>query len=160
MSTTVTCIPYYTLINKVKELGNYGVRAFLKECPDPAKVINALVPSRRSVMAFVAGKGDIEMMDTLVEFGGDLNIERTRPTKSKNTPLMVAIIEKQNHMITYLLKKGADPTLTNANGISPLLLAVRRHNRGIVELLLSYGADPNVQHAKLSFPTQSGYLFL
>ena len=47
--------------------------------------------------------------------------------------------------IKLLLKKGADPNITNDDGLSPLHVAVNKQNISIVKLLLKYGANPNIK---------------
>ena len=61
------------------------------------------------------------------------------------TPLYQAVeMEKIDH-IKILLKNGADPNITNEDGLSPLHTAVNKQNITIVKLLLKYGANPNIK---------------
>ena len=53
-------------------------------------------------------------------------------------------MEKIDH-IKILLKNGADPNITNEDGLSPLHTAVNKQNITIVKLLLKYGANPNIK---------------
>ena len=61
------------------------------------------------------------------------------------TPLYQAVdMEKIDH-IKLLLKNGANPNISNDDGLSPLHAAVSKQNISIVKVLLKYGANPNIK---------------
>jgi ankyrin repeat protein len=64
-----------------------------------------------------------------------------------STALAWAAVRCNAGIATLLLKAGANPDLTNEQGIGPLYLAVTNGSTGIVRLLLENGADPNVVRA-------------
>ena len=59
------------------------------------------------------------------------------------TPMMWAVVYKQQEVVAALLDYGTDPNLASAEvkGLPPLLLAALAGNRPAVELLLARGAD-------------------
>lgn len=65
------------------------------------------------------------------------------------TALMMAITQKfpsekaREDLLLYMLKRGANPNLTDAQGNSPLYYAAAMHNAQAAELLHEYGAAPS-----------------
>jgi len=59
------------------------------------------------------------------------------------TPLMLAVNNKQNGLAVHLLDAGADIQAVDANGRTPLYLAASRGNSEMVRRLLKEGADAN-----------------
>ena len=68
----------------------------------------------------------------LLDAGADPN---ARDDKNKDTPLHVAVAKNQRAMVEFLLTRGADYSITNAQGITPLQLAEKTGNKSIVEIL-------------------------
>lgn len=60
--------------------------------------------------------------------------------RTGNSMLMFAALWNKYDIAEYLLKNGADFTLTNAEGETPLAIARKRGNMEIVNLLLGAGA--------------------
>ena len=58
------------------------------------------------------------------------------------TPLLRAVSTGNHAMALYLLEKGANPDLANADGTTPLLVAAENGDLAMVRLLLDHGADP------------------
>jgi ankyrin repeat protein len=83
-------------------------------------------------------------------FSGNSNVAELLLTKTTlpidhqgrtgNTALMFAAQWGQAASVEYLLKSGADVTLTNADGDTALALAMKNGQRDIAVLLRSYGA--------------------
>lgn len=57
------------------------------------------------------------------------------------TPLMIAADNDKLHAVTYLLEKGADPSLQDNSGWNALHQASRSGIVAIMEKILSYGVD-------------------
>ena len=74
--------------------------------------------------------------------------------KGKSTPLHIAVINKQEEMVKFLLEKKADPNAKNERDESPLHLAVfwTATTESIIELLLTAKADPNLGNYKGDTP--------
>lgn len=63
--------------------------------------------------------------------------------------LQVACRSQYLEAVEVLLKKGADPNITNNRGFNPILSAlgvINENNTGILELFLKYGLDLNSPH--------------
>lgn len=61
-----------------------------------------------------------------------------------STALAWASVRCNMEIATLLLKTGANPNLTNEQGIGPLYLAITNGSAAMVQLLLGKGADPNL----------------
>jgi hypothetical protein len=68
------------------------------------------------------------------------------------TPLMTALLRRQNGLAQYLISRGADVTAPNSNGRTPLHTAiVSGVDRAVIEAILSRRADVNaVDHAGIT----------
>jgi cytohesin len=66
-----------------------------------------------------------------------------RESLDGQTPLAVAVGQRDKEMARFLLDNGADPNLADLKGVSPLCIAVRHNDRAMVDLLLGRGADVN-----------------
>lgn len=101
---------------------------------------------------FVAVRdGRAEAAKLLVFRGANPNI----PTDTGATPLIMAVTQKfptekqRLDLVTYLLKRGADPKLTTHNGLDALFFAASyQKNPELVALLLEYGADTQTENYK------------
>ncbi len=63
------------------------------------------------------------------------------------TGLAWAAVRCNVEIASLLLDAGANPNLTNEQGIGPLYLAITNGSTALVKLLLSKGADPNIARA-------------
>ena len=87
---------------------------------------------------------DMGMVEALLARGADIHVH----DEYLFTPLMQAILQSNEAMVTLLIRSGANVNQRNLS-YSPLLLAVQKYmpqypaGRGIVRMLLENGADPN-----------------
>ncbi len=88
--------------------------------------------------------GNIEQVEKLLTRAVDLS----RKWQNGDTPSSYALSKKDLKMFTWLLKHGADPNITNAQGQTLLHVAVDNNDKSTAELLLQYKADPNKKNQK------------
>lgn len=106
--------------------------------------INAVTPSGWTPLFIAARDGHSEAAKLLVFRGAAINAQTDRGA----TALLMALTqpypnEKERlDLITYLLKRGADPNLTDQYGLTPIYYTALRKQQQTVQLLLNYGADP------------------
>ena len=71
--------------------------------------------------------------------------EGVKPVKRLNRdPLWIAVKKRNVEIVELLLEAGADPNVTNGDGISLLYYAVRFVDVEIIRLLLAAKANPNI----------------
>ena len=63
--------------------------------------------------------GHFTIVQTLVFNGANVNAR----TKTNSTPLRAACFDGHEHIVSYLLKKGADPEIANRYGHTCLMIA-------------------------------------
>lgn len=115
-------------------------------------------------------KGNIEMLDLLINSGADVNfknevgntalmkcarkdkveyleilIEKGAIVDEKNingsTALVLAIQSRSINAVKYLVKNSADINIQNLEGMTPIMIAAKKGYRELVELLLNYSAN-------------------
>ena len=105
--------------------------------------IDAQTPDGWTPLFIAARDGRTEAAKLLVFRQADLNIQ----TDLGATALLMAITqpypteEERLDLVTYMLKRGADPNLPPAEGITPLYYAAVTQKMPIVEILLEHGAQ-------------------
>ena len=119
-------------------------------------------------LMFAARTGDLESARILVAAGAKVN----EVAPEYGTALGVASASGQEEVALFLLEKGADPNLTDGQGVSPLHWALvegmsNLFGRGssstdrfwlhpnmpeLVKALLAHGADPNAKIGKSFLP--------
>ncbi len=89
-------------------------------------------------------RGNVKSVRDAIYRGADVNINFGGGT----TPLIMAVIRRDDDMIKLLLDAGADPNIQDNSGETPLMKAARRKDihRNIFELLLDAYADPNIKN--------------
>lgn len=93
--------------------------------------------------AVYSGNSDKIIAD-LIKNGAEIDA----PTKTGNTPLILAITGNRSDIVELLIASGADPNTGTINNMSPLHLAVSGNNPKILKALLKAGADANRQNKK------------
>jgi ankyrin repeat protein len=90
-----------------------------------------------TALSLAAFKGNLPLVQRLVEAGADVNLYGW-------PPLIYAAFNGHAAVAEYLLKKGANVNATTENGSTALLFAARFGHQKVVELLLQNKADPNI----------------
>ena len=89
----------------------------------------------------------LEQLDRLLRAGIDVSVTDTNTTK--NTPLHWAASFGNAITVQLLLEQfGADPNVTNSQGMTPLHDAVLRKDIEIVKVLIKFGANPTIKNSK------------
>ena len=87
--------------------------------------------------------GDLELLRLMIDNYYSLDIN----DKDGNSLLMLAVMNKQEKIVAYLLRKGINPNIANIDNQTPLLIASRNHYHLILRMLKESGAfgdiDPN-----------------
>ena len=86
-----------------------------------------------------AKSGDLAKVQLLVVDGSDVNGKGV----NEETPLIVASLEGQGEIASYLLQRGADIDARNAGGLLALHAAAYAGHSDIVALLIVKGANVN-----------------
>ena len=96
-----------------------------------------------SALADAIENGDVRTAQTLLEAGANVNDTQN----DGSTPLLWAVYQVDEALVTELLRREADPDHANNFGASPLSEAARLANLNLVEQLLNAGADPDSANA-------------
>ena len=108
------------------------------------------VPTISSQELFDALKNnDLPKVKTLLKDNPQLLSSRD---ESGNTPLHLAVRQKQNETISYLLSEGADVNCANTNQFTPLHLSSNLGSLEITRLLIENGADVRLADYQLYTP--------
>lgn len=121
--------------------GNEDVILFLL---DQGMDIDAPTPENWTPLFIAARDGQAEAAKLLVFRGADLNIQ----TNLGATALTMVITQDyptekaRLDLLTYMLKRGADPNIKDIYQHTPLYYAQQKENKEAVDLLKEYGAQP------------------
>lgn len=91
---------------------------------------------------YFAGKGDLVRVSELKDQKVSIDGKDTLSTR----PLIEAVLNNQQEMVTYILDLGANPDLPDGQGNTALMIASAKGYGPIVEFLLARGADPFLQN--------------
>src|SRR6185437_5651593 len=69
-----------------------------------------------------------------------------------STALAWAAVRCNTEVAQLLLKAGANPNLTNEQGVGPLYIAIENRSTPIVRMLLAHGANPNLARSNGETP--------
>jgi len=94
---------------------------------------------------------DTNILDAVL--GAGANVDPVSPEEHQWTPLAAAAGQNYSASVGILLKHGANPNLSNRNGMTPLhWAAYRLADETVLRLLLDYKADPNVRNGDRNTP--------
>ena len=95
-----------------------------------------------TALHWAAYRDDVEMMKLLLAAGANVHaVTRVGAIP----PLLLACANGNPAALELLLKAGANPNSTNANGTTALMIAAASGNSDAVKLLLDEGADANTR---------------
>lgn len=132
----------FNVLHAAASSGNEDLINFLLE---EGLDINYPTPDGWTPLFIAARDGQAEAAKLLIFRGADLNAQTDRGA----TALLMALTQAypsekdRQDLLVYMLKRGANPNLPDANGLSPLYYAATLKNADAVELLLEYGAKPD-----------------
>jgi ankyrin repeat protein len=126
-----------------------------------------------TALHFAARQGAMRTVQTLVDLGADVNV--VSPA-DHTTPLLIATINGQFDIATYMIEHGADPNLASNAGMTPLFatlnvewapkmfypqprayLQQQASYLDLMTALLDHGADPNARVNRKIWYTQYNF---
>ncbi len=117
---------------------------------------NLALPSGITPLYYAADKGHLEVVRTLLQTPG---IRVNQATGIRYLPLGIAAQRAHKDIVRLLLRKGADPNIKTATGLTPLHVACLFGHMAIVQMLLYFGADTDaeVKDPEAKRPIQTPY---
>ena len=112
---------------------------------DQGMNINTQTPDGWTPLFIAARDGQADAARLLIYRKADLNTQ----TNLGATPLLMTITQhyqseaQRMELLAYLIRRGADPNLTDNNGFSPLYYAALSGRPAVVDFLLEYDANPD-----------------
>jgi len=122
-----------TLFNIARKGTVEDAQQWISEKPNS---INEINQHGFSPLILACYSENIEIVIFLIDNKVDLNF-----LSLEGTALMAATVKGNLKIVELLLENGANPDLTNEDGISALMYAIQFKNISIVKLLLKYKAN-------------------
>lgn len=138
------------LFNALHAAASSGDEDVINFLIDQGLSIDYPTPDGWTPLFIAARDGRAEAAKLLIFRGADLNFQTDRGASA----LLMALTQPQPSekerlsLLEYMLKRGANPNLADANGFSPLYYAAAFKNEAAVRLLLEYGAEPDETNFK------------
>lgn len=103
-------------------------------------IVNSIDTKGSSMLILACYRGNDDVANFLIDNNADINYS------SKNgTPLMACVVKGEFELLDKLLTKGANPDLTDDNGMTALMLAVQFNNPEMVKKLLNANANKELK---------------
>ena len=141
--------------------GDVGdVKAILKAEGNGAKEACAWeLPTGGNALHYAASKGLVDIMSLILDTGVNVNCRRSEGDICKGvTPLHEAVGEQHLDAVRFLIKKGANVSEQDDNGLSSIHIACREKNVDLVQELFAAGAKVNVKDNRGASPLQVSIL--
>ncbi len=103
-------------------------------------IINAIDEKGFSMLILACYLGNPDVFHFILEQDVDVNY-----VSPSGTALMACVFKNKVELVDLILEKGADPDLTDTNGLTALMLAVQLNNVVMVEKLLNVGANKKLK---------------
>ncbi|MFD0862375.1 ankyrin repeat domain-containing protein [Sungkyunkwania multivorans] len=99
-------------------------------------IINTTNEAGYSPLTLACYYNNVEVASYLIAHAEDIN-----GSSKMGTPLMAATYKGDVEIVRMLLKKGADPNISDPNGTTALIYATMFQNKEIVKMLIEADAD-------------------
>ncbi|MDR6404448.1 MULTISPECIES: ankyrin repeat domain-containing protein [Chryseobacterium] len=116
------------------------VKELMKQNPD---IINQTNDQGFSPLILACYRGNVEVAKFLMDNVKDINYK-----SQEGTALAGLSVKYNKDLVEYILKKNANPNITDATGSTPLFWAVKFGNKELTELLLKYKADKTIKDSQ------------
>lgn len=131
-----------SIVSQPKNCFDIARKGTLKEIDNEyltnKKIIDSIDSNTSSMLILACYRGNNDVAKFIIEKKANLNY-----VSLNGTALMACVVKGSLELGELLLKNGANPNLTDANGITALMYAVQFQNEKMIKLLLDYKADKN-----------------
>ncbi len=106
--------------------------------------VNMADENGKTMLQAAVEKGDVKTVETLIKDGANVNVKCSYKESSDVTPLITAVITKNEAVIKPLLKSNVDLNAKEKNlGLTALQIAILQGNEDVAADLIFNGADIN-----------------
>jgi ankyrin repeat protein len=128
----------YKFLQAIKDAKGDDVIEMLNK-PGTTVINTRDINTRETALHLVAKRSDERYTIFLLQRGADPNLRDSRG----NTPLMIAVSNGADSVVSALIRYKANVNLANDGGETPLIRAVQRRDLAMVRELMTAGADPD-----------------
>lgn len=116
------------------------LRSYLKANPN---TLNSVNENGSTPLILACYYNNIDVVRELLYQGADIDSKI-----DMGTALMAAVVKGNDDIVLFLLEKGANPNLKDANQSTALIYATLFKNKEIMSILIKYKADKNLKDAR------------
>lgn len=116
------------------------VKDLMKQNPD---IINQTNENGFSPLILACYKGNVQVAEFLMDNVKDVNYK-----SQEGTALAGLSVKYNKALVEHILRKNANPNITDATGSTPLFWAVKLGNKELIELLLQHKADKTIKDSQ------------